>query len=138
MENFNEELLEKAKQAKSAEEILVLAKENGMEVTREQAAAYYAQLNPVSGELSDDELDNVAGGGCGGSNTDYLDDLYGGECVYCPKHKCSKCGSQYGIYNCLLVPYAGSAVKLCMVDCETCGTRIVSEYNLTSNEIQKA
>lgn len=64
MENFNQELLEKAKQTKSAEELLALAKENGMELTEEQAKAYYTQFHPVSGELSDDELDNVAGGGC--------------------------------------------------------------------------
>lgn len=64
MTNFNNELLEKAKQAASAEEILALAKENGVEMTKEQANACYAKLNPTSGELSDDELDNVAGGGC--------------------------------------------------------------------------
>lgn len=64
MENFNTELLEKAKQAKSAEELLTLAKENGMELTEEQATAYYAQLHPATGEVTDDELENVAGGGC--------------------------------------------------------------------------
>ena len=33
------ELFEKAKEAKSAEELLSLAKENGMELTEEEAAA---------------------------------------------------------------------------------------------------
>lgn len=65
MENFNQELFEKAKQTKSVEELLTLAKENGVELTEEQARAYHAQVNPTSGELSDDELDNVSGGGCG-------------------------------------------------------------------------
>ena len=60
---FNTELLEKAKEAKSAEEILSLAKENGMELTEGEAEEYFTQLNK-SGELSDEELDNVAGGGC--------------------------------------------------------------------------
>ena len=60
---FNTELLEKAKEAKSAEELLSLAKANGVELTEEEAAEYFAQLNK-SGELSDEELDNVAGGGC--------------------------------------------------------------------------
>ena len=64
MENFNQKLLEKAKQTKSAEELASLAKENGMEMTDEQATAYFAQLHPTSGEMSDDELENVAGGGC--------------------------------------------------------------------------
>ena len=64
MENFNPELLEKAKQAKSAEELLVLAEENGTKMTEERAKTYYAHLHPTSGELSDEELDSVAGGGC--------------------------------------------------------------------------
>ncbi len=58
-----EDLILKAKEAKSAEEILVLAKENGMELTEESAKAYYEQMHKT-GELADYELDNVAGGGC--------------------------------------------------------------------------
>lgn len=68
MENLTQELIEKAKQAKSAEEILALAKENGIKMTEEEAKAYYAQLHPVSGEIADDELENVAGGGCKSSS----------------------------------------------------------------------
>jgi len=64
MTHFNEESIAKAKQAKSVEELLTLAKESGVEMTAEQAQEYYTQLNPKSGELADDELDNVAGGGC--------------------------------------------------------------------------
>ena len=65
MENkLTPELIEKAKQAKTAEELATLAKENGAEMTAEEANTYFAKLNPQSGELSDDELDNVAGGGC--------------------------------------------------------------------------
>ena len=64
MTDFNNELIEKAKETKSAEELSALAKENGMEMTDEQATAYFAQLHPASGEISDEELDNVAGGGC--------------------------------------------------------------------------
>ena len=57
------ELLQKAKDAKSAEELLSFAKENGVELTEDEAAEYFAQMHK-SGELSDEELDNVAGGGC--------------------------------------------------------------------------
>ena len=64
MMNFNSEMIEKAKAAKSAEELLALAKENGVEMTEEEAATNFAQLNPKSGELDDDELDAVAGGAC--------------------------------------------------------------------------
>ncbi len=55
------ELIEKAKLAKSAEEIFSLAKENGVELTAESANAYFAQLHKT-GELNDDELDSVSGG----------------------------------------------------------------------------
>ena len=57
------ELLEKAKKAETSEELLTLAKENGVEMTAEEAKEYFDQLHK-SGELSDEELDNVAGGGC--------------------------------------------------------------------------
>ena len=40
------------------------AKENGMELTFEEAEECFARLHK-SGELSDEELDNVSGGGCG-------------------------------------------------------------------------
>ncbi|MGN0813045.1 MAG: hypothetical protein ACI4MQ_06030 [Candidatus Coproplasma sp.] len=60
--NVSKELLEKAKTAKSAEELLALAKAENIELTEGQAAKAFAQLNK-NGELSDEELDNVAGGG---------------------------------------------------------------------------
>ena len=62
MKNLTPEMIEKAKAAKSAEELLELAKAGGVELTADEAATYFAQLNPQSGELSDDDLDNVAGG----------------------------------------------------------------------------
>ena len=64
MKNLTPELMEKARTAKTTDELLALAKENGIEMTAEEAGIFFAQLNPASGELSDDELDNVAGGGC--------------------------------------------------------------------------
>ena len=63
--NISKELLEKAKTAKSAEELLEMAKAENIELTEEQAAKAFAELNKT-GELSDEELDNVAGGGCQG------------------------------------------------------------------------
>ena len=62
--NISKELLEKAKQAKTAEELLAMAKAENIELTEEQAAQAFAKMNK-NGELSDEELDNVAGG-CGG------------------------------------------------------------------------
>ena len=62
--NVSKELLEKAKAAKSAEELLALAKAEKVELTEEEAAKAFAELHKM-GELSDAELDNVAGG-CAG------------------------------------------------------------------------
>jgi predicted ribosomally synthesized peptide with nif11-like leader len=64
MMNFNAEMIEKAKVAKTAEELLEIAKANGVEMTADEAATYFAQLGTKSGELDDDDLDAVAGGGC--------------------------------------------------------------------------
>ena len=59
---FTNEQLIKARSAKSADELLAMAKESGISMTEEQAAKYFAELNK-QGELSDDELTSVAGGG---------------------------------------------------------------------------
>lgn len=61
---LDKELLETAKTAKTPEELMALAKENGVELTEETANTYFERLNPKTGGLSDDELNNVAGGGC--------------------------------------------------------------------------
>ena len=60
MTNLTPEMIEKAKAAKSAEELLAFAKENGVEMTAEEAKECYAQI--TSCELDDDLLDGVAGG----------------------------------------------------------------------------
>lgn len=66
MENkFDKMLIEKARQAKSPEELTAIAKENGIDLTQNEAEGYFEQLN-MSGELSDEELDSVSGGGCSG------------------------------------------------------------------------
>ena len=59
---MNRDLIAKAKAAKTVGELMALAKENGTELTEESAKAYFEQLHPKTGELSDEELDNVAGG----------------------------------------------------------------------------
>ena len=66
---ISKELLEKAKTAKSAEELLAMAKAENIALTEEEAAKAFAELNKT-GELSDEELDNVAGG-CGGLPSSY-------------------------------------------------------------------
>ena len=78
---INNEIMAKAKEAKSVEELMALAKENGMEMTEESANTYWGQLHPASGELSDEELDNVSGGGCYASDG-YLMTSIGPTCKY--------------------------------------------------------
>ena len=63
MKNLTPEMIGKAKAAKSAEELLEIAKTNNVEMTADEAATCFAQLNPKSGELDDDDLlEGVAGG----------------------------------------------------------------------------
>ena len=59
--NVSKELLEKAKAAKSAEELLAMAKAENIELCAEEAESAFTKLHKT-GELSDEELDNVAGG----------------------------------------------------------------------------
>ena len=61
--NISKELVEKAKTAKLAEELLAMAKAENIELNAEEAAQAFAKMNK-NGELSDEELDNVSGG-CG-------------------------------------------------------------------------
>ena len=115
---FTNEQLVKAKAAKSVEELLALARENGMELTEEEAKKYYAAWHK-EGEFSDAELANVAGG-CGGPKvTD--EHIYIFKCPFCgaeckitityydnqesaqDKDHCS-CGAEIGVY-----PNAGTA-----------------------------
>ncbi len=71
------ELMNKAKTAHSASELTELALENGIKLTADEAQKYFDMLHPAVGELSDDELDNVSGGGCGGGgNKDYGNSPY--------------------------------------------------------------
>lgn len=62
--NVSKELLERAKTTKSAEELLEMAKGENIELTAEEAAKAFEELHKT-GEISDEELDNVSGGGCG-------------------------------------------------------------------------
>ena len=71
--NFTPEQLTKAKAAKSAEELIALAKENGIELTEEEAAKYFADLHK-EGELADEELENVSGGSFCSNGSTYSSD----------------------------------------------------------------
>lgn len=60
---FSKELIEKAKTAKTAEELLAMSKAEGFELPEGEAKTVFSKLNKT-GELSDEELNSVSGG-CG-------------------------------------------------------------------------
>ena len=90
----NKELLEKAKQANSPEELLTLAKENGYPLDEDGAKAYFEKIHKL-GELPDDELDNVAGGGC--YTKDGKRRLIVTTGNSCEEFKCKHCGKIYRV-----------------------------------------
>ena len=116
MKNLTPEMITKAKTAKTAEELLALAKANGVVLTEEEAKTYFEQLSAI-GAVSDDELDIVAGGSDGGCGNDdeekeeekgtIIYNLSNMECPFCkaiiPRStaryaKCPKCNKQLGNY----------------------------------------
>ena len=56
-------LLDEAMKAGSAKELREMAGTRGVELTEAEAENYYCRMHRL-GELSDDELSGVAGGGC--------------------------------------------------------------------------
>ena len=57
---ITKEMIEKAMQCKTADELIALAKTAGCEITKEEAEAYLAEL--ADKELDGEALNNVAGG----------------------------------------------------------------------------
>ena len=87
---MNKELLAKAKETKTPEELMAFAKENNMETTEESAKAYFDLVHPKTGELSEDELKNVSGGGCHTKDGREIVTVGHG----CTGFVCKKCGNE--------------------------------------------
>lgn len=104
MEN-NKELFAKAKTAETPEALLTLAKENNMEMTEESAKAYFEIIHPKAGEIADEDLDNVAGGGCHTKDGREIVTVGHG----CTGFICKKCGNKNVI--------TGVGVVLCKCGC---------------------
>ncbi len=130
MENMD--LLKKVQQAESVEELFSFAKENHLEVSEEEIKAYYNRFHKT-GEMTDNELDDVSGGSCYkadgrlvvsfGFKCDYF------RCNICKwdnsdgkfplpyivgtfsKH-CTKCGATVKCKNCIYMVYE-NALWLC-------------------------
>ena len=67
---LTKEMIEKAMQCKTADELMALAKAEGFDIAKEEAEAYMAEMADV--ELDEKTLSKAAGGIC------YMED--------CPKH----------------------------------------------------
>jgi hypothetical protein len=104
MKDYTAELIEKAKAAKSAEELLALAKENNVELTEQEAKTYFEQLS-ANGALSDEELDLVSGGGCPKDESESepvetqldIDTIKEGDHVMAIDGTRCQCGNVYGV-----------------------------------------
>ncbi len=57
---ITKEMIVKAMQCRTAEELMALAKSEGREVTKEEAEAYLAEMDDF--ELEEEALEKVAGG----------------------------------------------------------------------------
>ena len=62
-----------------------MAKEDGFDLTEEKAKEVFQRIT-ANGEMSDDELDAVSGGGCGSANKRY--------CIHCGSHNIAGQGIQ--------------------------------------------
>ena len=60
MTKITKEMLEKALKCETADELVALAKDNGVTLTKEEAEAYLSEMDNM--ELDQQALDNVAGG----------------------------------------------------------------------------
>ena len=60
---ITKEMIEKAMQCKTADELMELAKAEGYDITKDEAEAYLAELGDQ--ELDSEQLRKVAGGGDG-------------------------------------------------------------------------
>ena len=81
---LTKEMIEKAMQCETADELIALANSEGIELTKEEAEAYLAEMEDV--ELDSEALKQVAGGGLYG-------DCSAKECVtkdfdQCFSYKC--------------------------------------------------
>ena len=128
---MNKELLTKAKTAKSPEELIGIAKENGVELTEESAKAYFELLNPKTGEIADEELENVSGGGCQKNGQPVVSGL-----TICDFFECKKCGNKDFITNVFGNSYCNKCATLAScLKCTYCTYK--SGLWLCTNEVNR-
>ena len=92
------EMIMKGKNAKTVDELKTMAAQEGWNMCDDEAQAYFEELKELTGEkktgeLSDDELDNVSGGGCYKDNRLVVTTFN-----WCDEFVC-KCGGRGRILN---------------------------------------
>jgi hypothetical protein len=129
MKNLTPELIEKAKTAKSAEELLELAKANNVEITEDMAKTYFAQLN-ANGSVSDEELDAVAGGGLFCPSDEAVGAIEKGDRIELRNGKNCTCGGKIGF---CVAP--GKIVSEATFRCERC-MMVMPKYILLGSVVR--
>ena len=68
MRELTPEIISKVKKARNAQELKEIAHEEGFEITELAAENLFQRLHQPDQIIADDELESVAGGGCGESS----------------------------------------------------------------------
>ncbi len=121
MINYTLELARKAKNAETVEDLLRMAEEEKVILEREEAERIFNEFH-AEGELSDDEIDAVTGGGCSSSSEPSFQGIWatGYELSYsCPVCH-SNCWAETG--------FIGNGPR--KYQCSVCYTR--KRHNLSS------
>ena len=132
MKNLTPELIAKAKAAESAEELLEIAKANGVELTAEEVKTYFEQIHANS-TISDDDLTAVTGGGdCFTDHEDSANLTYGvkDRVRILNGNRCPKCHSDCGVVVANASGSSRSSVPYSVM-CTDCSVIIMQ---ITANE----
>ena len=134
MKNLTPELIAKAKTAKSAEELLELAKANGVELTEAEAKTYFEQIN-ANGAVADDDLGAVAGGSdCPGSEEEEEEVTLiatGTRVTMVDGRVCPKCKCPNG-----KIAHQSLGGLQFFVVCDHCGTTILNIGQYSPEKVQ--
>ncbi len=144
--NLSQEQKKKAALAASPQELLDLARAEEISMTREEAEEYFRRLHPPVGELADEELESVAGGGCGYDPSSFVPEVKQGDSVrskssasifsshnaQCSGRMFTALGNSYSY----VYPGTGSRSERVNLKCQTCGKviQLVAVYDLEKTD----
>ena len=114
MNHFPPELIAKIKAAKSAEDLIQLAREYNVELTEEATKSFFEQFH-ANGIASDESLESVAGGWGANTNSASV-----GDRVKLLGLKCAKCGSTTGV----ILMFSAQNIGRALINCDKCRTFI--------------